>query len=380
MKELKQIIHAFELACKKQQRAALATVVHVEGSSYRGPGARMLITEDGMLTGAISGGCLEGDALRKALMVMMEGNPLLVTYDTSDDEDAVMGMGLGCNGIIRVLIEPVIPGDETNPVALLQQVVQKRETSVLVTFFSLDDKRSLQQGTRLLLKADGKMQQTGDIPADLHAVLKDAAQVFEKKESAFIQYAPVSAFIEYVTPAISLVVAGAGNDVFPMVQIADVLGWDITLIDGRPNYANARRFPGCRLIVSNPENALRDLTIDDNTAAVLMTHNYIYDKAMLKAMIALPLHYIGILGPKKKLTRMLTELEEEGTKLTDEQLSRIYSPIGLDIGAETADEIALAIFAEIKAVFSGKTGVYLRDSAGNIHQRKTAIVASSAHS
>jgi xanthine/CO dehydrogenase XdhC/CoxF family maturation factor len=157
------------------------------------------------------------------------------------------------------------------------------------------------------------------------------------------------------------------------VQIAEVLGWDITLIDGRPNYANNRRFPSCQLIVADPASALHNLAIDDQTAFVLMTHNYNYDKALLKALTALPANYIGMLGPKKKLTRMFTELEEEGIQLKEEQLSRIYSPVGLDIGAETADEIALAILAEIKAVFAGKTGVYLRNASGRMHNRKTEI-------
>lgn len=377
MKELKQIIQAFELACGNGQKAALATVVHVEGSSYRGPGARMLITEDGMLTGAISGGCLEGDALRKALTVMMQGKPLLATYDTSDEDDAVIGVGLGCNGIIRVLIEPLNPEDEINPVTLLQQVVQKRQAAVLVTFFSLDNKWNPQQGTRLLLRANEEALQTGPVPADLHAVLKDAKEAFNTKAPAFIQYpAGNTAFIEYMAPPVSLVIAGAGNDVFPLVQISEVLGWDVTLIDGRPGYANARRFPDCRLIVSDPESALQKLIIDDQTAVVLMTHNYNYDKAMLKALSALPVNYIGVLGPKKKFIRIQSELAEEGIKLTDD----IYSPVGLDIGAETADEIALSIAAEIKAVFAGKSGVTLRSIKGGIHHRDTAIIASSGHS
>lgn len=376
MKEIRQIIAAYETAVAKGQKAALATVVHVSGSSYRGPGARMLITEDGMLTGAISGGCLEGDALRKALAVIMQEKPMLATYDTSDEEDAVFGAGLGCNGIIRVLIEPLNAEQKINPVTLLQHAVEKREASVLVTFFSLQDKRHPQQGTRLLRKAGGEQFLSGNMPVALHAVTRDAENILAEKNTAFIQYAPakeqpVSAFLEYLAPPVSLVIAGAGNDVLPLVQIAGILGWDITLLDGRPNYANARRFPDCRLIVADPGSALHQVVTDDRTAIALMTHNYHYDKAMLKKLVTLPVKYIGMLGPKKKLARMLMELEEEGTALTPEQLSAIYSPVGLDIGAETAEEIALAICAEIKAVFSEKAGAYLRNYTGHIHQRKT---------
>lgn len=374
MKEIKQIIQAFEVACSKQQKAALATVVHVAGSSYRGPGARMLITEDGMLTGAISGGCLEGDALRKALMVMMQGKPLLTTYDTSDEEDAIIGVGLGCNGIIQVLIEPIVSEDPTNPIILLQSILQKRQAAVLVTFFSLQNKWSEQQGTRLLLKADGAVLKADVMPVALQDVMKEAAHTLENKEAVFLAYEEVSAFFEYVPSPVSLIIAGAGNDVFPLVQMSEVLGWDLTLIDGRPKYANTQRFPSCQIIVAEPEKALLQLVMDDRTAVVLMTHNYNYDKALLKALLPLPVNYIGMLGPKKKLSRMQTELAEEGIQLPEE---RVFSPVGLDIGAETAEEIALAILAEIKAVFAGKTGVYLRNYAGQIHQRKTEIITAS---
>lgn len=373
MKELQQIIQAFEQACLKKQKTALATVVHVEGSSYRGPGARMLITETGMLTGAISGGCLEGDALRKALAVMMQGKPMLATYDTSDEDDAVIGVGLGCNGIIRVLIEPVVPEHASNPVALLRQVTQKREPSVLLTFFSLHNKWDDQQGTRLLLKADGTTLQVAPLPP---AAMPDAAAAFRNKTTAFIEYPnQLSAFVEYIAPPLALVVAGAGNDVLPLVQMAAVLGWDVTLVDGRPNYASTNRFPGCRLVVADPAAALQNLEIDNQTAVVLMTHNYNYDKAMLKKLLQLPVNYIGMLGPKKKLARMQAELEEEGMAFPQEQMARVYSPIGLDIGADTAEEIALAVLAEIKAVFAGRKGGSLRHASGSIHERNTEIVA-----
>src|SRR6478609_8900944 len=122
MKELQDIVTAFDKATQQGKQTALATVVHVEGSSYRRAGARMLITEDGELTGAISGGCLEGDALRKARLVMAQQKPMLVTYDTTDDDDAKLGVGLGCNGIIHILIEPVNAEDKNNPIAYLKTV------------------------------------------------------------------------------------------------------------------------------------------------------------------------------------------------------------------------------------------------------------------
>src|SRR5476651_2621586 len=125
MKELQDIVNAFDKATAAGKQTALATVVHVEGSSYRHAGARMLITEDGQLTGAISGGCLEGDALRKARLAMAQQQPMLVTYDTTDDDDAKLGVGLGCNGIIHILIEPIHPENDNNPIALLKAINSK---------------------------------------------------------------------------------------------------------------------------------------------------------------------------------------------------------------------------------------------------------------
>src|ERR1041385_8458735 len=154
MKEIRDIIKAFEEAEQLGKQTALATVVHVEGSSYRRPGARMLITEDGQLTGMISGGCLEGDALRKALLVMIEKKSKLVTYDTTDDDDAKFGVGLGCNGIIQVLIEPINSDDPRNPIGFLKAINEKRQKTVLVTLFALENKKDPQYGTCLLLKED----------------------------------------------------------------------------------------------------------------------------------------------------------------------------------------------------------------------------------
>jgi xanthine/CO dehydrogenase XdhC/CoxF family maturation factor len=151
-KEIRNILNAYKVAVQQGRQTALATVVHVEGSSYRRPGARMLIEDNGQLTGAISGGCLEGDALRKALLVINEKKSRLVTYDTMDDDDVKFGVGLGCNGIIQVLIEPINEKNTNNPIQFLKAVNEKRQQSVLVTLFSLQNKKDPQYGTCLLLK------------------------------------------------------------------------------------------------------------------------------------------------------------------------------------------------------------------------------------
>jgi xanthine dehydrogenase accessory factor len=372
MKELRDIIIAFDEADKLGKQTALATVVHVEGSSYRRAGARMLVTEDGQLTGAISGGCLEGDALRKARLVMAQNKPMLVTYDTTDDDDAKFGVGLGCNGIIHILIEPIFSNKPNNPIDLFKLFLSKRAPVVLVTVFTLNDKKAAQPGTCLLLTEQEELLGISPDTSIHNALVTDAKDVLKNGNSVTKTYMygdRFTCFIELLQPTVSLIIFGAGNDAIPLVQLADVLGWHITLVDGRANYAVANRFPLVkRILIAKPDQALEQLEIDSRTVIVLMTHNYNYDMAMLRQLLALNLTYVAALGPKKRLTRILDELSEEGTEITTQQLKSIYGPAGLDIGSETSDEIALSILAEMQAVLKQRNGASLRDKVV-IHNR-----------
>jgi xanthine dehydrogenase accessory factor len=367
MKEIIDIVAAYDEAVKSGKKTALATVVLVEGSAYRRAGARMLITEDGQLTGAISGGCLEGDALRKARMVILQQEPLLVTYDTMDDDDAKLGVGLGCNGIIHILIEPINDG-QTNPITLLKAVISSKGYSVLVTVFSIEDRKAPQPGSCLSLTG-GKTLKNGleKLPYK-NDLLEDAKNALYNQQSSITTYQGYTAFVECVKPLISLVILGAGNDAIPLTKFAAVLGWNITIVDGRPNYASSERFPSVdQLIVAKPDQVLNNLEINEWTAFVLMTHNYNYEIAFLKELLPLQTPYIGILGPRKKLERMLEELEVNGATITQRNLEAIHGPVGLDIGSETAEEIALSIIAEIKAVFSARNGNSLKYKTSVIH-------------
>lgn len=362
MKEVFDIIKAYDIAIKENRQTALATVVKVEGSSYRRPGARMLITDDGQLTGAISGGCLEGDALRRALYVMQQQQPMLITYDTTDEDDAKLGVQLGCNGIVHILIEPITNADN-NAIELLRRITAKRQDAVIATLFSITDKKWNKAGTYSLLTEETSFT------IHLHDTLSaDMQQAMIDKSSEIMEYDSVSALIDYLPPAVSLFIFGAGNDAIPLMQMASVLGWQITVIDGRSNYATAIRFPKAgNVLVAKPEEAMRKLLFDANTVIILMTHNYNYDIAMLKHLLPLELPYIGILGPKAKLQRMIDELEEKGTLITETQQKSLYGPTGLDIGAETAEEIALSMLSEIKMVMSKRNGTSLRKKETTIH-------------
>lgn len=370
MKEILDIIKAFDEAQQQQLQTALVTLVHLEGSSYRRPGARMLVREDGQLTGAISGGCLEGDALRKALLAMAQQKPMLVTYDTNDEDDASLGLGLGCNGIIQVLIEPIDLAKKYNPVEFLKTIVSKRQKVVLITLFSLADKKAPQPGTCLVYSEEGFITENAMQLKEI--LINDAKEALLQEQSSFKNYTfenhQLTAFIEMVQPAVSLLIIGAGNDVFPLVEMATIIGWQTTVVDGRPAYAKADRFSSsCQVLVSRPENVLSQITIDKQTVFVLMTHNYNYDIAMLEALLSRNVVYVGMLGARKKKQQMLDELREKGIQFTSEQLSVLHSPVGLDIGAETPEEIALSIIAEIKAVLCGRKTVSLTNNTSSIH-------------
>jgi xanthine dehydrogenase accessory factor len=363
MKELQDIVGAYEVARQEGKQAALATVVQVQGSSYRRPGARMLVTEDGQLTGAISGGCLEGDALRKARLVMLEQKSMLVTYDTTDEDDAQLGVGLGCNGIIQILIEPINPEDPANPISFFKAFLRSRQSAVVVTLFSLEHRANLQPGTCLFIPEKGGIAGGCTDTTLQNALLSDAQLVLEQRASLTKTYVTdegaFTGFVELLQPAVSLVVVGAGNDAIPLVNMAAILGWQVTVVDGRANYAKAARFPTAQqVLVAKPEQVLAQLIPDEQTVFVLMTHNYLYDLAMLRQLLPLQLPYVGSLGPKKKLERMLDELRSEGMAITDEMLRHVFGPTGLEIGAETSEEIALSIMAEIKAVLANKPGSF----------------------
>ena len=375
MKEIRDIVRAFDIAQREGKRSALATVVHVEGSSYRRPGARMLVTEDGQLTGAISGGCLEGDALRKALFAINQQQNKLVTYDTTSDDDIQFGVQLGCNGIVYILFEPIDVTKEYHPIRLLRELIGKRRDAVLLTLFSLD--RSAEQQGTALLYAEGQVY-TGLSDDWQNEVMADVGGTFEKRGSSIKEYLRdqhlYKGFIEFVEPPPAVVIAGAGNDVLPLVDMMAMLGWHTTVVDGRPHHATSERFGKAdKVLVARPEEVLGQVTTDTQTLFLLMTHNYNYDLALLKNLITRGFSYIGILGPGKKLDRMLGELQEEGMRLSQEQLMAIHSPVGLDIGAETAEEIAVSIVAEIKKVLSGRSGGALKDKQDPIHGRPAII-------
>jgi len=369
MKELNDIVRAYDKAILQNKHMVLATVVRVDGSSYRRPGARMLVTEDSTITGAISGGCLEGDALEKALFAMATGENKLITYDSSGEDDIQFGLHLGCNGVVHILFEPVKKEDPQNPVELLRLISNAGEEAILVTLFSL---KKIQPGTKLLYL---KNHIHGSLSKQVQALLTEQIKrAFGEKQSAFMdletEQGNCCAFIEYIERPVSVVIAGAGNDIQPLVEIAAMLGWSVTVVDGRFHYALPERFPGAaKVLYSRPADILSQIKTDSRTVFLLMSHNYNYDLAFLQQIVQQEFGYIGLLGPAQKRDRILSDLQDQGMLLNENQLSKIHGPAGFDIGAENATEIAVSIVAEVKAFLSARSGASLKLKKESIHNR-----------
>lgn len=365
MKEIQRIVAALE-QLKSPNQAALATLVKVEGSTYRRPGARMLIHADGAIAGAISGGCLESDVVEKAQAVISTGKPRLVKYDTTSEEDVVWGLGLGCQGIAYVLIELIT--EALNPISFIHKCLEARCWGAIATVFRIEGDSKARLGDRLLLSTDTFVNSIGD--RELAAqVLSDTQTALQDKTSQAKRYCvegAIEVFIEVIPPPLSLIICGAGYDVLPVVHLAKQLGWRVTVVDIRQRKASRQRFQEAdRVLLCSPEE-IRKIASGDRTVAVVMTHNYLDDLEWLKVLLPAPLKYLGLLGPKKRTTRLLQELQLEGLALTRQHL---YSPVGLDIGADNAEEIALAIIAEIQAVTAQRPGGFLRDRAVPIHEQ-----------
>jgi xanthine dehydrogenase accessory factor len=368
LKEFKTILAEFKKVDFSQKKAAIATVVKVRGSSYRSPGARMLITDDGRWVGSISGGCLEGDALRKARQVMTDKKPLTVTYDTSEESNQNLGIGLGCNGVIDVLIEPVDASGEGLP-RMFEKITQTPSPVALATVY----RGTNGVGEKILL-VDGDVQST-IVDKQLAASLeKDLSAIFTTQQSEAKKYVTAAGesevFLELIQPSITLIIFGGGFDARPVSQLAKSLGWEVQVTDECAAHIAPLFFPTAdKLSMCDRKFIDRDFNVGPYTACVLMSHNYEYDRDVLAKLVKTEAPYIGILGPRKRFDKMQEEFVKKGIVLSADDLHRIHSPIGLDIGAEAPDEIAVSIVAEVQGKFANRSGGFLKYRQGPIHHK-----------
>lgn len=370
MKEQKSIVEAYKKTDLTKRKVALATVVKVRGSSYRSPGARMLITDEGAWVGSISGGCLEGDALRKARQVMNDGKAITVTYDTREESNQNLGIGLGCNGVIDVLLEPISTESSGNVISIFEQLIAIKEPVAMATVFS---SASL-NAEKVLIDSHGQSVIHGAHSKLLGLVSEDLSTLFDEHKSFTREYdfnaERIEVFLELIQPAVSLIIFGGGFDARPVSQLAKSLGWNVSVTDECVAHIAPVFFPTAdKLSLCQRDYVDRDFEITPYTACVLMSHNYEYDRDVLKKVLKTSTPYIGILGPRKRFDKMLAEFSEKGIEVSNSDLHRIHSPIGLDIGAETPDEIAISIISEIQGKFSNRSGGFLKYRNAPIHHR-----------
>jgi xanthine/CO dehydrogenase XdhC/CoxF family maturation factor len=369
MSEITDVLAAIESLTEKGERMALATIVAVRGSTYRRPGARLLVPEEGAPIGNISGGCLEGDVADMAKIVMDEGRARLAGWDLTADDDAVWGLGLGCNGAIEVFIEPA---DRAAEVAGALRMALEEERPISVVTVLESGAAGVEPGARIVVKPDGAAEGTLGEPLVDDAAI-DAAQEMLAAERSEVRTLPgdVRAFVEVLEPPLRLLVCGAGHDAIPLVRAAAGIGWSPVVVDDRPAFLTRDRYPEAAAFVEveRPEDAAKVAQADARTFVVVMTHNFLRDKEYLRSFLNSPVAYIGMLGPAARTQRLLMELADEGIDVTDADRARIHGPSGLDLGSEGPEEIAGSIVAEIVAVKRGRGGGFLKERPGPIHDR-----------
>jgi xanthine dehydrogenase accessory factor len=349
--------------------AVLATVVKVAGSAYRGAGARLLVLGDDTLAGGVSGGCLERDVIARAERLRSSGRPELVSYDLTKD-DGPWGLGMRCGGNVSLLLEPLTDGFPDH-LAFLLDAAARREPAVVATLFRVaavgapdaapataargasagarPAEPGAAVGARLMLSADGAARGALAEGPLVEAVLADAQAVMAVGRTTVRSHTwpggEAEVLIEYVPPPIALLVCGDEREAAPLLWLAGELGWKVRLL-GRHD--------------EPPE-------LDERSAAVVMTHSDARDLVLLPPLLSSRARYVGLLGSRTRTKLLLDDLRERGALARDADLGRLYTPAGLDIGAETPGEVALAVVAEIQAVFAGREGGLLRGRPGPLH-------------
>lgn len=331
---------------RDEESLVLATVIATAGSTYRKPGAMMLISRAGQYAGLISGGCLEGDLLHHAERVFESGAPGLVTYDMHADEELVWNLGLGCDGVIHLLLQRLEPRPDFGFLGQLA-AAHKARRAVLLALATRSD-------GEIPLGAWGLLDST-DISIgrpDLVDILKEVAKQWpEWRCKAFRLGADSQAesIVIHIPAPTRVLICGAGPDAGPMARALTELDWDVVITDHRPAFARPERFPaGCTVLQGRPEGLADSLDLATLDAAVIMSHHLEHDRAYLGQLARYEIPYIGVLGPRARRDRLRELAECRGRT--------VYGPIGLNIGAELPSAIALAAAAEIHAVLNGRAG------------------------
>jgi xanthine dehydrogenase accessory factor len=341
-------------------RGVLGTIISTEGSTYQKTGAKCFISEDGILTGLVSGGCVEGDLKEYVDEILATGLPRIVHYDFQDEDDIVWGLGLGCNGKMNIFLEPYFPEDKRNAAALDTffstaltkpihriTIVGSTDTSIRGTTWVVDPASSELPGIPFI-------EILHDYIGKRHTQ-KNSLSSIGGKDNLLV-------FYEFTTPPPKLNIFGAGPDAIPLVRLAKTLNWHIAVLDYRPAFANKEIFPEADQVIVYPQGSVPGIDINQNSYVILMTHNFLQDQIILEHILNMSPAYIGLLGPKKRTDQLI---ETSEILRGNPMLHQIHSPIGLDLGSKTPEEIAFSILAEIMVTYrGGGTGSRLSEGKG----------------
>jgi len=347
--------------------AVLATIVAVEGSAYRRPGAKMLVSDDGDILGSITAGCLEDEVYTLAADVLAAGTPRLETFDLMQDD--VWGLGVGCNGVITILLEPV----STQLIPLIQ-AYETRDSALIATVLRSDND-NLDSWRRVsytpeegIVPADGGPP----VPAWVQSSLEQpAAKLFgtQNSDSLWLNDPDGEAcvFLDGIAPLPRLVAVGSNQDVRPVVELASKAGFQTTVVGYRGSTATLEQFPNADDVHSTSPAQIREaIEIDNQTYFAVMTHNFIDDRITVSQVAETPTPYIGLMGPRDRFEEMLDAYDPESMPAPD-NLSKVYTPIGLDLGGGSPYQIAFSIVSELLAVHNGREPKHLQHREGSIH-------------
>lgn len=349
--------------------AALATVVHISGSAYRRPGAKLLIEETGGGIGSVSGGCLEADVRAAAAEVLATGRPSIRHYDTGE-EDVAWGLGLGCNGEVDILIQPATRGPFAALAGPLRRLLAGDTPVALLTV--IDDGPGM--GALMAMDCpDGddawpREPVFGSLgSADLdHEAADRARQLAPARRSAVQVIRGRKVFVEILQPAPHLVVCGAGPDARPLVAYAAAAGFRVAVFDHREGFLLAEWFPdAARRVLARPEDESVTLPGAAQSLAVVKTHSLAHDREWVRRLLAAGCPYIGVLGPKGRTTSILRDAGDSWNALPAAE--RVFGPVGLDLGADGPEQVAISIVAELLAVVAKRDARHLSERHDAIH-------------
>lgn len=342
----RHLVEKFRDFSRRRKSLALVTVFETLGSTYSKAGTRMLIAADGESQGLVSGGCLEGDLAERARQVLDSGSATTVVYDLRDDSDELFGLGIGCNGLISVLIQPLTPANGYEPMATLADVLLGDATSAIATVVD-SESPDVPCGACVILTGDRAV--AFDVPDALASVMTEGcrAALRDGEASLMTEGRGLRVLCAPIDPVPRVLILGAGLDAVPLVNIVAELGWRVSVGDHRPGYLKRETLSRAEAKIEVvPARLAEDIDLGQFDAIIVMSHHLATDREYLRQLADTDVPYLGLLGPPARKERLLGEMGERGTALS----ARLRGPVGIDIGADTAESIAVSIAAEIQKV------------------------------